>query len=409
MENRFQSIFDHVNEGILIANRLGQIVAMNPMGRRMFGFTGDDVLPKLVEDLVPDAAKSKHQTHRENYHQNPHSRPMGKNMMLSGLKRNGETFPVEISLSTYESEGQMFVIAFIIDVTERSEQEEKIKSAYSELQLLNNSLEKKVRDRTMVLEEALADLKRSKDDLYLALQRERELNELKSRFVSTASHEFRTPLSTILSSVALIDQYAGRGDIDKLHKHIHRIKHSVKGLTEILEDILSLSRLEEGKIQVEWNKIHLKNSLNEWLDELIPILKEGQTFQLHYHGSDEIHCDPKILKNVVINLLSNAVKFSPEDKKILMTVELNGDDFTLIIQDEGIGIPSLELNHLFQRFHRASNAVNIPGTGLGLSIVKRCVELLGGDIFVESTISKGTKFIIHLKVKDYGKEDHFNH
>jgi len=409
MENRFQSIFDHVNEGILIANRSGEIVAINPMGRTMFGIGAGEVNLGMVEDLVPLASRGRHEAHRMQYHEHPHARPMGKNMMLYGLKRTGETFPVEISLSTYESEGQMFVIAFIIDVTERREQEEKIKSAYNELQLLNNSLEKKVRDRTMVLEEALADLKRSKDDLFFALERERELNELKSRFVSTASHEFRTPLSTILSSVALIEQYAERKELDKIGKHIHRVKHSVKGLTEILEDILSLSKLEEGKIQLEWKMIHFENWLNECLDELAPILKEGQTFKLDYRGPHEVCSDPKVLKNIVVNLLSNAVKFSPENSQISIAVKEENGKLKLIFEDQGIGIPSSELEHLFQRFHRASNVVNIQGTGLGLSIVKKCVELLGGSIFVESTISKGTKFIIHLDSEKYGKENHLDH
>jgi PAS domain S-box-containing protein len=409
MENRFQSIFDHVNEGILIANRAGEVLAMNPMGRIMFGLGEHDELPKKVEDLVPASARDKHQSHRENYHHHPHARPMGKNMVLSGLKKNGETFPVEISLSTYQSEGQDYVIAFIIDVTDRREQEEKIKEAYSQLQQLNNSLEKKVSDRTMVLEEALADLERSKEELFVALQKERELNELKSRFVSTASHEFRTPLSTILSSVSLIEQYVAKGDLDKMDKHINRVKNAVKGLTEILEDILSLSKLEEGKIQVQWKRINLKHWIQEWMDELHPILKKGQEFRLDFDAQEEIFSDHKLLKNVMLNLLSNAVKFSPEDKEIDIRVEEKDGELRISIRDSGMGIPVGEIPHLFQRFHRASNAMNIQGTGLGLSIVKKCTELLGGDIFVESEIGQGTTFNIILKNHYHGKEDHIDH
>ncbi len=409
MENRFQSIFDHVNEGILIANRAGEVVAMNPMGRKMFGLNEADQLPEKVEDLVPTAARDKHQSHRENYHHRPHARPMGKNMVLSGLKKNGETFPVEISLSSYQSEGNDYVIAFIIDVTDRRLQEEKIKEAYSQLQQLNNSLEKKVSDRTMVLEEALADLERSKDELFIALQKERELNELKSRFVSTASHEFRTPLSTILSSVSLIEQYVAKGDLEKMDKHIHRVKNSVKGLTEILEDILSLSKLEEGKIQVQWKRINLKHWMQEWMDELLPILKNGQEFRLDYRATEEILSDNKLLKNIMLNILSNAVKFSPENQEIDIQVEEKDGDLRISVRDRGMGIPAAEIAHLFQRFHRASNAMNVQGTGLGLSIVKKCTELLGGDIFVESQIGKGTTFNIILKIHHHGKEDHINH
>ena len=409
MENRFQSIFDHVNEGILIANREGEVVAMNPMGRKMFGLLDSDPLPARVEELVPASARGRHHEHREHYHQHPHARPMGKNMVLSGLKKGGDTFPVEISLSTYQSEGQEFVIAFIIDVTERREQEEKIKVAYAQLQQLNNSLEKKVLDRTMVLEEALADLERSKDELYLALQKERELNELKSRFVSTASHEFRTPLSTILSSVSLIEQYVAKGDTEKMDKHIFRVKNSVKGLTEILEDILSLSKLEEGKIEVDWKQIDLKHWIEEWMDELTPILKHGQRFQLNYNTKVEVVSDHKVLKNIILNILSNAVKFSPENSIIKIEVGVKNNQLQIQIEDNGMGIPAGELAHLFQRFHRASNATNVQGTGLGLSIVKKCLELLGGDIFVESELGKGTKFNIILKMHNHGKENHSDH
>lgn len=409
MENRFQSIFDHVNEGILIANREGEVVAMNPMGRKMFGLLDSDPLPARVEELVPASVRGRHHEHREHYHQHPHARPMGKNMVLSGLKKGGDTFPVEISLSTYQSEGQEFVIAFIIDVTERREQEEKIKVAYSQLQQLNNSLEKKVLDRTMVLEEALADLERSKDELYLALQKERELNELKSRFVSTASHEFRTPLSTILSSVSLIEQYVAKGDTEKMDKHIFRVKNSVKGLTEILEDILSLSKLEEGKIEVDLKQIDLKHWIEEWMDELTPILKPGQRFQLNYNTKVEVISDHKVLKNIILNILSNAVKFSPENSIIKIEVGVKNNQLQIQIEDSGMGIPAGELAHLFQRFHRASNATNVQGTGLGLSIVKKCLELLGGDIFVESELGKGTKFNIILKMHNHGKENHSDH
>ena len=409
MENRFQSIFDHVNEGILIANREGQVVAMNPMGRKMFGLTGQDGLPKTVEELIPDSVRSRHQEHRANYHENPHARPMGKNMVLSGLKKNGETFPIEISLSSYVSEGNQFVIAFIIDVTERRLQEEKIQLAYSQLQQLNNSLEKKVSDRTMVLEEALADLKRSKDELYQALQKERELNELKSRFVSTASHEFRTPLSTILSSVSLIEQYGALGDVEKIEKHIRRVKHSVHGLTEILEDILSLSRLEEGRIAIERKWIPLKIWIEEWIDELTPILKKGQAIRLEYSATLQFYSDHKILKNILMNLMSNAVKFSPEGAEIQIGVSERNGYLHMYVQDQGMGIPPGELPHLFQRFHRASNAIHVQGTGLGLSIVKKCLELLEGDIDVKSEIGKGTTFNLNLKICDNGKEDHFDH
>ncbi len=398
MEQRFHSIFNHVNEGILIVNHSGDIESINPRVSVMFGYSEEELIGQKVEILVPMSARGNHAGHRDKYQANPHARPMGKNMFLEGLKKDGSTFPVEISLSNYESAGEQHVIAFIIDVSERKLQDERIQQAYQELQNLNNSLEKKVLDRTMVLEEALVHLENSKSELYSALQKERELNELKSRFVSTASHEFRTPLSTISSSVSLIEKYGEMADFEKQQKHVTRIRQSVKGLTDILEDILSLSRLEEGKFVLNTQEVDLSSFVEEMLDELQSILKEGQYFDTQIQSNVVGTTEPKILRNVMMNLLSNAIKFSNESQPIQVEMKMENGVVHLKVRDYGAGIPSSELPRLFERFHRASNAINIPGTGLGLSIVKKCLELLDGDIRVESQLEEGTTFFVQFKL-----------
>lgn len=399
MEERFESIFNHANEGILIAHANGLIQVVNPRCSSMFGYENGELIGKKIEILVPSNARGRHVGHRQSYHDNPHARPMGKNMVLEGLRKEGSTFPVEISLSHYQEDGVSNVIAFIIDVTERKIQDQKIKDAYDALQQLNNGLERKVLDRTMVLEEALANLENSKEELSLALKKERDLNELKSRFVSTASHEFRTPLSTILSSVALLEQYGMRSEWDKQVKHVQRIRQSVRGLTEILEDILSLSKLEEGKIEVKFEDVNVHSLISDLIEELQMILKPGQSFVFNYNGSEVWKCDAKILRNTITNLMSNAIKFSLENKSIIIDVLSATDQLKIEVKDSGVGIPASEIPHLFQRFHRASNAINIPGTGLGLSIVKRCVELMNGEISVKSQLEKGTTFTIVLNAK----------
>lgn len=399
MEERFESIFNHANEGILIAHANGVIQVVNPRCSDMFGYEGNELVGQKIEVLVPAHVRGRHEGHRQSYHANPHARPMGKNMVLEGLRKDGTTFPVEISLSHYHEQGLSNVIAFIIDVTERNLQDQKIQEAYDALQALNNGLERKVLDRTLVLEEALANLENSKEELSKALQKERELNELKSRFVSTASHEFRTPLSTILSSIALVEQYGMKSDWDKQIKHVNRIRQSVRGLTEILEDILSLSKLEEGKIEAQIIDLNIKGIVADLLEELQTILKPGQQFDYHFEGDEHWMGDPKILRNTIMNLLSNAIKFSPEGKSIGVSVYSKDEELKMVVKDNGMGIPSSELPHLFQRFHRASNAINVQGTGLGLSIVKRCVELMNGEIHVASELEKGTEFTIVLKAK----------
>lgn len=246
----------------------------------------------------------------------------------------------------------------------------------------NLELEEKVNERTM--------------ELKSSLQREKELNELKSQFVSLASHEFRTPLSTILSSMFLIESYYKDEHKEKRDKHISRVKSSVNNLVDILDDFLSIDKLEQGKIEIVQEKFNLHEFAGNVLEEVNEILKQGQQTSVSYNGQKEIIQDRKILKNILLNLLSNAIKYSDEGKNISLSILV--DDATVLIKvtDEGIGIPEEEQANLFSKFFRAKNTTDIQGTGLGLNIVKKYVELLDGTISFESKSNQGTTFIIEF-------------
>lgn len=387
------ALFEYTTEGIIIANQSGTIIRANPSSEKLFGYNKGELLNQKIEILVPNKFSHTHEKHRDNYNKNPHPRSMGKGLDLYGKKKDGHEFPVEISLSHYKTNDEMFVIAFIIDRTERKEAEERIKRVNAELEL-------KVEERTKILKETLHQLEASKDELSAALEKEKELNDMKSRFVTMASHEFRTPLSTILSSASLIGKYKNTEEEEKRHKHVDRIKSAVTNMTLILNDFLSAGKLEEGKISVNLVSIDIPAYINESLNELSNFLKLGQVVNYSHQGDKNFVCDKQFLKNMIINLVSNASKFSSENKDIDITTVNANNELQLIVKDSGMGIPADEQNDLFERFFRAKNALNIQGTGLGLSIVSKYVEVLKGTIKFESELNKGTIFYINLPLQN---------
>ncbi|RMG69706.1 MAG: response regulator [Bacteroidetes bacterium] len=232
-----------------------------------------------------------------------------------------------------------------------------------------------------------------------ALKKEKELNELKSRFISMASHEFRTPLSTVLSSVSLISRYPREEDQPKRERHIERIKSAVRNLTAILEDFLSLSKLEEGKINIKPVPFDAKALCEEVIEEMQVVVKPGQTIHFSSAGDHSAYLDKHMFRNILINLLSNAIKYSSEGKEIRISYEGGEHYVVLRVEDQGIGIPEAEQVHLFERFYRANNATNIQGTGLGLNIVQKYASLMGGKVEFESVLGKGTVFWVTFERK----------
>jgi signal transduction histidine kinase len=251
-----------------------------------------------------------------------------------------------------------------------------------------------VKNRTLILEEAIDELENTKKELHTSLEKERELSDLKSRFVSMASHEFRTPLATILSSLALVRKYGEQSESEKQNKHIARIKTSINNLTDILNDFLSVSKLEEGKVANAPEQLNMKEFLAETIQELQNIAKPGQEIHQSHEGGDMVMMDKKLLKNVLFNLISNAIKFSEENKTMEVKSVLKNSKLKISVKDEGIGISKADQEHLFERFFRAHNATYIQGTGLGLNIVAKYIELMDGTIEFNSVENKGTTFIL---------------
>ncbi|MGB5820792.1 MAG: PAS domain S-box protein [Saonia sp.] len=246
-------------------------------------------------------------------------------------------------------------------------------------------------------------------EIRYTLQREKELNELKSRFISMASHEFRTPLSAILSSAILIGKQNEPGKEEKREKYIRQIKTNVRNLVVILNDFLSLSKLEEGKVEFQPEHFDLVQLSKSLIEEIETSKKDNQTITLqHDVPVIEVFLDPKLMRHILINLVSNAIKYSDENKDIKVNISQKGETLSLMVADQGMGIPKAEQENLFGRFFRAKNAVNIQGTGLGLHIVKQYTELMGGTVRFKSEVGKGTTFYVELPLnrkKQYNEKN----
>jgi PAS domain S-box-containing protein len=413
--NTLEAIIGNAVDGIIIIDHRGQIQMTNEATSQLFGYQAEEMLGQNISMLMPEPHRSAHDGYLQNYMATGEGQIIGVGREVQGKRKNGELFPFRLGVSRIETEVGLLFTGVIHDLTEEHKAKEEIIN-------LNRELEQKVEERTekltevvnkllqsnLKLEEQIKErraaeeaLRQNEEELRQALEREKELSELKSRFVSMASHEFRTPLTTIASSSELVKLYTDTTQQPKREKHLRRIQSAVTNLTGILGDFLSLSKLEEGKISNVPSPVSLPELLEESVDDVHVLLKKEQSVVRDFEGlGEEVMIDKKILKNIMLNLLSNAIKYSDAGSTVWLTARLEQGTLKVKVRDEGIGIPESDQKHLFSRFFRADNAVNIQGTGLGLNIVHRYLELLGGSIGFESVEGKGTTFFFEVPVGD---------
>ena len=398
-QEKFEAVFQNASLGILVINSNGNIVLANNFLLTQFGYmNAGEITGKKMEVLIPHRFHHQHVSDRAHFNAHPATRPMGIGRDLFGIKKDGTEIPLEISLSSYSNDEGVFSIAFISDITSRievqnklHEQRQALASMNRQMEKLNEELERKVEERTFKLQETMQKLEASKDELAKALSKEKDLGDLKSAFVSMASHEFRTPLSTILSSASLLAKYKLTDEQPKRDKHVQRIKSSVINLNNILNEFLSLGKIEDGKITAHESVFNIEELIQVQIAEMAEIFKPGQQVKYAHTGHTEVTLDEVLFKNILINLLSNAAKFSGENKPIFISTKVKDNQLLFSIKDEGIGISQKDQEHLCEIFFRATNVVNIPGTGLGLHIVAKYVEMMNGQIEIKSELEKGTE------------------
>ncbi|RFC53367.1 sensor histidine kinase [Brumimicrobium aurantiacum] len=501
MAEKFQKIFEHSNEGLLVVNSAGVIETLNPKLLSLFGYDNkEELLGQKLEVLIPMRYAKTHVHQRKVYNDAPSNRSMGAGRDLKALRKDGSEFPVEISLSHYQENGETKSIAFVVDISKRVAIDNELKRLNNQLEeevvkrtkevktqnimlrsiaenfpngniyIINNDfsiewadgsllrnmglndsslkgisfvdrlggsvkplfsekiprlfkgetlkfeLEFKskyfliygvplsdkngITDKALLVEMDVTIEKESELNIERNLKKEKDLNELKSRFVAMASHEFRTPLSTIDSSATLISKYTKEEQDEKRGVHVKRIKRMVTNLTQILNDFLSLEKLESGMIQASKTEFDFNALIGDVLDEVNTVKAGCQEIILASDLPKKfiINTDKNILKNCINNLLTNACKYSSEKDAIKIIIQQKEGELSLSVCDQGIGIPEEDQAMLFSRFHRAGNVTNIEGTGLGLNIVKSYMDVLGGTIRFKSKENEGSTFTLNFPI-----------
>ena len=360
----FEAVFQYATMGILITDQSGKIISANQFALESFGYPGSELIGKPVEHIIPQRFHRHHIDYRKVYNCHAETRAMGAGRDLFGLRKDGSEFPVEVSLSPFKTGNELLVIAFIVDITVRKEKEKAEKEYESAL---------------------------------LSLAKEKELNDMKSRFISMASHEFKTPLSTILSSASLLAKYTKTEDQPQRERHIDRIKSSVIHLNSTLNEFLDFGQIEHGNIQVHFTHFDLEELIKEVWAEVENLKGKDREIRFRYEGGRMIGTDRHLLKNILVNLLSNAFKFSPDNAPVEITCFAGEEETAIKVKDHGVGISPEDSERIFNLFYRGNNVLHIAGTGLGLAIVNRYAQLIHADITFTSEINQGTEFILKLK------------
>lgn len=392
-ERRYRGLFERLHDGIMHSSPSGVIESVNPGFCEMLGYREEELIGQVGYKVLHDEITGRRLEQKVKY------RSQGTPGFYEAKfrKKSGEYMWTQVSSTPDYGENDEFigVMSIVMDITERKKTEE---DALAMKEAFTKELENKVSERTTELENA-------QNELAVSLEKEKELSRLKSRFVSTASHQFRTPLSVIQSNIGILSMQveAIEGAIDsqnfklKFDKVYNRIKEQINRMTELMDDVLILGKINTGNLALriqDYNLIEVCESVIVSYDENL----NGKSIEIDLKGN--IHSqkiDKQLFEHAFSNILSNAIKYSPDDSVPEIKIDFQEKETVLQVKDSGIGIPKDELVHLFDPFYRASNARDYRGTGLGTSIAKEYLELMGATIEVNSNLGEGTEFIIRLK------------
>ncbi len=372
-----ESVITNANDAVLVTEAQSdgpgqKIVYVNEAFNKMTGYTVEEVIGKTPRIL-----------------QGPNTDRKELSRIKEALKKHES---IEVEIVNYRKSGEEYWVNFtIVPVTDKD-------GILTNFVAIQRDVTARRRQEEMAREKLEGQVKERTRELNEALRKEKELVELKSKFVAMASHEFRTPLATINFATNYLKDYSERLQPSDLKRKLESIEKQVKHMTFLLDDLLTLGKSESGRTTAVAKRIDIHDFFTKIVEEVVYSAKSGHNVMYTFDSPiREVEIDEKLLRNVFINLLTNAIKFSPDSSEVWLSVRTLGDRLHITVKDQGLGIPSHEFDKIFDPFHRGSNAGSIQGTGLGLSIVKKAVELLEGELAFKSEVGKGSEFTVGFR------------
>jgi PAS domain S-box-containing protein len=373
-ERRYHDLLEAAPDAIIEVDSDGRILTMNARTEQLFGYDRNELRGRTVDALVPDHVRARHASHRAGYAANPLTRPMGSGLSLEGRRKDGSTFPVEISLSPLKSDEGYRVTAVIRDITERKQIEERLQAIQTqytrELELRNQEVE--------------------------------VANRHKSEFLANMSHELRTPLHTVIGFSELLAEESQGPLNDSQKRFIGHIHKDAQHLLALINDILDLSKIEAGKVQLRRDAVDIAVILDDALASIQPRgIEKSVAIETNIESPVIVEGDRIRLKQILYNLLSNAVKFTPANGRVQVEMGTAEGYARISVRDTGVGIPLEEQESVFEKFHQVGGVAGgaREGTGLGLPISRRLVEEHGGRIWLESEPGLGSCFTFTIPLK----------
>ncbi|MBU1109229.1 MAG: PAS domain S-box protein [Candidatus Riflebacteria bacterium] len=388
IEKKFQKISEAAKDAIVLLDPVGMVSFWNPAAEKLFGYTSEEVIGKeLHRIIVPAEFYSAHQQKFSEFKKTGQGDAIGKTLELPAIRKGGERVLLELSLASFELQDGWYAIGICRDISERKKGEAELKLAHEKTEEVNKKLIDSIKESKRLAK--IAD----------------SANLAKSQFLTSMSHELRTPLNAIIGYSEMLAEDACEDESSELYEDLLKIKSAGKHLLSLINDILDLSKIEAGKVELSLESFSLKELLQSIIETTLPLAKNNNN-RLETSFSEElslITADPLRLRQIIFNLLSNACKFT-EAGVITLSVNqtqgVNNDQVTIIVEDTGIGLTPEQLTRLFGEFCQADNSISrkYGGTGLGLAITKKLCELMGGTITVTSKPGEGTTFTVSIPV-----------